>query len=130
MEYDKKPNLIKYQGSKLQVMQNLTDQLAEKMGKSKFEWKNVNLEKQVSLAEVFDELTKNLDILGQDYDNATCSQHYVSDNSSNVRTRTTYSSNNSDVCTRNYNGYTFKNATYYSYHGDDTVCKSDQHPGK
>lgn len=130
MEFDKKPNIIKYQGSKLQVMQNLTDDLAEKMGKSKFNWKNINLEKQISLAEVFDELTKNLNTLGEDYDNATCSQYYISDNGSNIRTNTTYSSNNGDVCNRNFNGYTFKTTQYTAYHGDDKDCKADQHPGK
>ena len=113
MEFDKKPNIIKFEGSKLQVMQQLTDQLAVKMGKSKFNWKNDNLKKNVSLAEVFNELTKNLDILGEDYVSVACNGYCGRDNTAHTRTTTTYSSNDSSVCTKNYNGYQFSGSCNY-----------------
>lgn len=143
MEFDKKPNIIKFEGSKLQVMQQLTDQLAVKMGKSKFNWKNDDLKKNVSLAEAFNELTKNLDILGEDYVSIACNGYCGRDNAAHTRTTTTYSSNNSSVCTKNCNGYQFKSegSAYsvnnqvsscggcISYCSPDTTCKQDQVPG-
>lgn len=143
MEFDKKPNIIKFEGSKLQVMQQLTDQLAVKMGKSKFNWENDNLKKNVSLAEAFNELTKNLDILGKDYISVACDGHCGSDNTSYTRTTTTYSSNDSSVCTKNCNGYQFKSGSSSysvnnevsscggcnSYCSPDTTCTKDQAPG-
>ena len=56
MEFDKKPNVIKFEGSKLQVMQQLTDQLAVKMGKSKFNWKNDDLKKWVNKSKCISEI--------------------------------------------------------------------------
>ena len=142
MEFDKKPNVIKFQGSKLQVMQQLTDQLAVKMGKSKFNWENDNLKKNVSLAEAFNELTKNLDILGEDYVSVACNGYCGRDNTTHTKTTTTYSSNNSSVCTKNCNGYEFKSGSSayggngvsacggcISYCSPDTACKQDQVPG-
>lgn len=143
MEYDKKPNVIKFEGSKLQVMQQLTDELAVKMGKNKFEWKYGDLKKNVSLAEAFDELTQNLDILGEDYTISSCETHYGSDNASYVRTTTAYSSNKSSVCTRNCNGYEFSSGSSAygggsgvaecggcsAYCSPDVECTRDQAPG-
>ena len=128
MEFDKKPNIIKFEGSKLQVMQQLTDQLAIKMGKEKFNWENDNLKKNISLAEAFNELTKNLDILGKDYISVACNGHRGSDNTAHIRTTTTYSSNDSTVCTKNYNGYTFKSSCDYC--GTDSDCTKDAFPDK
>ena len=145
MEFDKKPNVIKFEGSKLQVMQQLTDQLAVKMGKSKFNWENDDLKKNVSLAEIFNELTKNLDILGKDYVSVACNGYCGKDNVAHTKTTTTYSSNNSSVCTKNCNGYEFISSgsgAYsannnqvsscggcISYCSPDTTCSSDQTPG-
>ena len=129
MEFDKKPNVIKFEGSKLQVMQQLTDQLAIKMGKEKFNWKNDNLKSNVSLAEAFNELTKNLDILGKDYVSVACDTHYGRDNAGYTRTTTSYSSNDNSVCTRNYNGYTFQSGCE-KYCGTDGDCGFDRFPDK
>lgn len=143
MEYDTKPNVIKFEGSKLQVMQQLTDQLAVKMGKSKFNWENDNLKKNVSLAEAFNELTKNLDILGKDYISVACNGYCGRDNTAHTRTTTTYSSNDSTVCTKNCNGYQFKSGKDTSdgstpascggcnqYCSSDAICQVDQFPNK
>ena len=136
MEYDKKPNIIKYQGSKLQVMQQLTDQLAEKMGKSHLiTWTTKNLEDNVSLAEVFNELTTNLDILGKDYVATGCEGvHCGSDNKSNtvVRTVSTCSTNDSSVCTKYCNGYTFSGSCDYISGPDcpSDACSKDAFPGQ
>lgn len=130
MEYDKKTNVIKYQGSKLQVMQQLTDQLAEKMGKSHLiTWTTKNLENNVSLAEVFNELTTNLDILEEDYTATGCEGiHCGSDNKSNtvVRTVSTCSTNDSSVCNKDCNGYAFSGCT--TYHSPDRTCQIEQFP--
>lgn len=132
MEYDKKPNVIKYEGSKLQVMQQLTDQLAAKMGKSDLiTWTTKNLESNVSLAEVFNELTTNLDILGQDYVATGCEGvHYGTNRGSYVVTKTvsTCSTNDSSVCTKNCNGYTFSGSCEYIQH--DPTCSKDAFPGQ
>lgn len=128
MEFDKNPNIIKFEGSKLQVMQQLTDQLATKMGKEKFNWKNDNLKKNISLAEAFNELTKNLNALGEDYVSVACNGYCGRDNTAHTRTTTTYSSNDSTVCTKNYNGYTFKSSCDYC--PTDSECKKDAFPDK
>ena len=144
MEFDKKPNVIKFEGSKLQVMQQLTDQLAVKMGKSKFNWENDDLKKNVSLAEVFNELTKNLDILGEEYVSVACNGYCGRDNTAHTKTTTTYSSNDSSVCTKNCNGYQFKTSgkdtsdgsiptacgSCNQYCASDATCKVDQFPNK
>ena len=135
MEYDKKPNVIKYEGSKLQVMQQLTDQLAAKMGKNDLiTWTTKNLEDNVSLAEVFNELTTNLDILGKDYAATGCEGvHYGTNKSSNVVTKTvqTCSTNDSSVCTKNCNGYTFQTGSCEKrYCSQDQSCINEQFPGE
>lgn len=128
MNYDKKPSIIKFNGSKLYVMQQLTDQLATKMGKSKFNWENKDLENNISLADAFNELTKNLNTLGNEYVTSGCDGvYYGSVRDGRTSTTTTYSSNWGSVCNKNYNGYNLTGCTQYSLTDDrfDQGCAVD-----
>ena len=61
MEFDKKLGVIDYQGSKIQAIQNLINDLNTEIGQPKYAWKN--LEDTVSLAEQIQEIA---DVLKED----------------------------------------------------------------
>ena len=67
MEFDKKPNVIKFEGSKLQTTQQLIDELRVTLGQPKYDKWSTNLDGNVTLAETLDELVDALNGLENYY---------------------------------------------------------------
>lgn len=79
MEYDTKLGVIDYQGSKIQAIQNLINDLNTEIGQPKYAWKN--LEDTVSLAEQIQEIADVLKGLENKSQGKSCSSHYTKDKS-------------------------------------------------
>ena len=110
MEYDTKPNVIKFEGSKLQAAQQLIDQLRVTLGQPKYDKWSTNLDDNVTLAETLDELVDALDGLGKHYTETGCEgTYYGSVKRGKTSTYNGCSSNKSGVNSRNCsNGYDFR----------------------
>ena len=109
MEFDKKPNVIKFEGSKVQVAQKLIDDLRVTLGQPKYNKWSTNLNDNVTLAETLDELVDALDGLEKYYKETGCDgTYYGSVKNGKTNTYNGCSSNKSSVNTRNCSsGYDF-----------------------
>lgn len=104
MDYDKKPNVIKFEGSKIQYTQKLIDELRTTLGVSKYKW-TTNLKNNITLTEVLEEITDALDGLDNKYGTSGCNgTHYGSVKNGKTSTYNGCSSNKSGVNSRNCNG--------------------------
>ena len=102
MEYDTKPNVIKFEGSKVQVAQQLIDELRVTLGQPKYNKWSTNLDGNVTLAETLDELVDALDGLKNHYTETGCNgTHYGSVKNGKTSTYNGCSSNKSKVKSSN-----------------------------
>ena len=107
MEFDKKPNVIKFEGSKLQTTQQLIDELRVTLGQPKYDKWSTNLDGNVTLAETLDELVDALNGLENYYKATGCNgTHYGSVKNGKTSTYNGCSSNksnvNANVCSAGY----------------------------
>ena len=109
MEFDKKPNVIKFEGSKVQIAQQLIDELRVTLGQPKYNKWSTDLDGNVTLAETLDELVDALNGLENYYKETGCNgTHYGSVKNGKTSTYNGCSSNKSSVNTKNCsNGYDF-----------------------
>ena len=116
MEFDKKPNVIKFEGSKLQTTQQLIDELRVTLGQPKYNKWSTNLDSNVTLAETLNELVDALDGLENIYTETGCNgTHYGSVKNGKTSTYNGCSSNKSGVNNKNCNGgYKFSKCNCYN----------------
>lgn len=117
MNYNKKPGVIEYQGSKIQAIQNLINDLNTKVGQPKYAWKN--LEDTVSLAEQIQEIADVLKGLENKSQGENCSSHYTGDKNNYTTQYNGCSSNKSSVKASVCSGGTHDFGNCICYNSDD-----------